>query len=103
MQWGSGVTKPGGHFIEIGNLQRGLANDIAEYNRLRCDEDDPGSPGFGAIAEDVLDAATQPVPPPRPPQPAQMQAPSSSSSSLLSSVALALAALLGIALAPAGL
>jgi RHS repeat-associated protein len=32
MRWG--FTKPGGHYIEITQLQQGLKNDIAEYKRL---------------------------------------------------------------------
>jgi hypothetical protein len=34
MLWGSGTTKPGGHYEKITNLQQGLKNDIAEYKRL---------------------------------------------------------------------
>ena len=31
MKWGSGVTKPGGHFIEMGALAGGIAKNAAEY------------------------------------------------------------------------
>jgi hypothetical protein len=30
---GGGFTKPGGHFEEISNLQQGIKNDIAIYNK----------------------------------------------------------------------
>jgi len=57
-------TKPGSHYDKIQELQRGQAKDFAEYQSLRCDEDDDQGPGFGAITNDMLDRATQNVPPP---------------------------------------
>jgi RHS repeat-associated protein len=101
MRWGSGFTKPGGHFIEISDLQRGLANDIAQYEKLRCDEDDPGGPGFGVVGHDILDAATRPVPPPRAPLTVPMQMPSNSSTNA-AAAAVALLLLMVLA-APVGM
>ena len=61
MAYGSGVTKPGGHYKEIRNLQRGLKNDLARYNqRCRCDADNNNPP----ITRNVDELANKPVPPP---------------------------------------
>jgi len=66
MKWGSGQTKPGGHFTEISQLQRGLKNDISEYvkdcqGKDRCD-DDGGK--WESIPRSIDEAANRPVPPP---------------------------------------
>jgi hypothetical protein len=54
-----GITKPGGHFNEIGELQRGLKKDIANYKKLCSDRGDwPGCPDFSK------EAANREVPPP---------------------------------------
>ena len=54
-----GTTKPGGHFKEIGDLQRGLKKDIANYKKLCSDRGDwPGCPDFSK------EAANREVPPP---------------------------------------
>jgi RHS repeat-associated protein len=89
MRYGSGLTKPGGHYTEIQNLQRGLAKDINKYEELNCDEDDDQGPGFGAIAHSTLDMATQYV---QPPQLPQISAPSVSNQTLLDAVLSALLA-----------
>ena len=93
MAWGSGTTVPGGHYTEIQNLQRGLVKDIDLYNKLQCDEDDSGGPGFGAIAESIIDIATVPVPAPPGLSMPQLQMPSNSSLQT-TATALALAAAL---------
>jgi RHS repeat-associated protein len=89
MRYGSGFTKPGGHYTEIQNLQRGLAKDINKYEELNCDEDDDQGPGFGAIAHSTLDMATQYV---QPPQYPQINAPSVSNQTVLQAVLSALLA-----------
>jgi hypothetical protein len=85
---GRRVTIPGSHFNAIQDLQRGLANDINEYERLLCDQDDDQGPGFGSIPHSILDIATQPVLPPL------WSPPSNFSSSNQSVLAAALTALL---------
>jgi hypothetical protein len=101
MRWGSGFTKPGGHYTEIQNLQRGLARDINQYEALNCDEDDDQGPGFGAISNAILDMATQPVPVPQLPQAPQISAPSVSNQTIYSAVLSALlAAAAAVALSP---
>jgi RHS repeat-associated protein len=98
MRYGSGFTKPGGHYTEIQNLQRGLAKDINKYEELNCDEDDDQGPGFGAIAHSTLDMATQYV---QPPQFPQINAPSISNQTLYDAVLSALlAAAAAVALSP---
>jgi hypothetical protein len=89
MRYGSGFTRPGGHYTEIQNLQRGLAKDINKYDELNCDEDDDQGPEFGAIAHSTLDMATQYV---QPPQYPQINAPSVSNQTLLQAVLSALLA-----------
>jgi RHS repeat-associated protein len=64
MFWGTGFTKPGGHYKEIGYYQQGMRNDIQEYKRLKCDENDEDGNGTGAIPDEILDNATMPVTPP---------------------------------------
>jgi len=45
MPYGSEKTKPGGHYDEIRDLQRGLKKDIKKYNqRCRCGGDDGNPP-----------------------------------------------------------
>jgi hypothetical protein len=64
MTYGSGVTKIGGHYTEIRNLQRGLKRDLERYNqRCRCD----GGPGSPPITRNVDELANQPAPSPIPP------------------------------------
>jgi RHS repeat-associated protein len=60
MQWGSGFTKPGGHYTEITNLQRGLKHDIAEYKRLCSNDNDRWPP----IPRAYDEAASRDVPAP---------------------------------------
>ena len=61
-----GVTRPGGHYDEINDLQRGINNDIKTYNRKCKDRDkDDGSGGaWGAIPRSIDEAANRPVEPP---------------------------------------
>jgi uncharacterized protein RhaS with RHS repeats len=62
MPYGSGSTKPGGHYHEITDLQRGLKQDLQRYNqRCRCDKDDGGNPPIPRSADAP---ANTPVPPP---------------------------------------
>jgi RHS repeat-associated protein len=58
------ITQPGTHYAAIQSMQLNQARDLAEYARLLCDQDDDQGPGLGAIANEILDRATQPVPPP---------------------------------------
>jgi hypothetical protein len=61
MAYGSGVTKPGGHYKEIRDLQRGLKRDLERYNqRCRCD----GGDGNAPITRNVDELANAPVRPP---------------------------------------
>jgi RHS repeat-associated protein len=63
---GGGVTKPGGHYQEIQNLQRGIKNDIARYNKLcRNDDDDGGGAYCPPVPRYVDQRANQYVPEPR--------------------------------------
>jgi hypothetical protein len=101
MPWGSGLTKPGGHFTEIGNLQRGLKNDIAEYKKLCSNRGDwPGCPDFAdelsnrKVAPAVIpgsedDPAGVPAPPAGSPQ--DMTTPTAEFLILLGALATALA------------
>jgi hypothetical protein len=62
MNYGSGLTKPGGHYKEIKQLQRGLKRDLKTYNqRCRCDDNDDGNP---PITRNVDELANELVPPP---------------------------------------
>jgi RHS repeat-associated protein len=61
------ITKPGGHYEEITNLQRGLKNDIDEYNRKCRNFDDPDDSGCPRIPKDIDEAANRPVPKPESP------------------------------------
>ena len=64
MPWSSGKTKPGGHYQEIKDLQRGLKNDIEKYNR-KCKDRDNGDGGtFMPIARDIDQAANRSIPMP---------------------------------------
>jgi RHS repeat-associated protein len=58
------TSQPGTHYKAIQAMQSNQAKDLAEYESLLCDEDDDQGPGFGVIANDILDRATQPVAPP---------------------------------------
>ena len=65
---GGKVTKPGGHYIEIRPLQRGIKNDTARYLKecIKCDNDKfKGLP----IPRWVDEMANRPVPVPVPPPP----------------------------------
>lgn len=58
MRWGSGYTRPNGHFDEIKDLQRGIKRDLERYNRnCRCDKDDGNPP----ITRNVDELANSPV------------------------------------------
>lgn len=95
---GRRLTIPGSHYDAIQDLQRGLARDLNDYERLLCDQDDDPGPGFGAIAHNILDMATQPVPPPQFPQ---QSAPSVSNQTISAAVLSALlAAAAALALSP---
>ena len=60
MKWGSGLTKPGGHYTEILNLQRGLNRDLEIYNRrCKCGNDDDSMP---SLTRNVDALANTPVP-----------------------------------------
>jgi hypothetical protein len=96
MRYGSGFTSPGGHYTEIGNLQRGLAKDLNAYAKLRCDEDDDQGPGFGGISFNTLNLATQYVPPPQLPG---TSAPSISNQSALSAAFTAILVAIGASIA----
>lgn len=68
---GGGVTKPGGHYKEIGDLQRGIKKDLKRYQEeCRCekddDDDDPKPPPIPRFV-DIL--ANTEVLPPRLPSP----------------------------------
>jgi RHS repeat-associated protein len=56
---GGRLTVPGGHYIEIQNLQRGLKNDITEYKRLCSDND-----GWPPVPRSLDEAANRDVPVP---------------------------------------
>lgn len=58
MAYGSGVTKPGGHYQEIRDLQRGLKKDLKKYNQ-RCRNDDNSS--CPPITRNVDELANSPV------------------------------------------
>lgn len=60
------TTKPLGHYNKLLELQQGLNNDIAEYNRLHCDEDDDDGPGFGQVPWQALVDATRIIDIPHP-------------------------------------
>jgi RHS repeat-associated protein len=95
---GRRLTIPGSHYDAIQDLQRGLARDLNDYARLLCDQDDDQGPGFGSIANSILDMATQPVSPPQFPQ---QSAPSVSNQTISAAVLSALlAAAAALALSP---
>jgi RHS repeat-associated protein len=62
MKWGSGVTRPGGHYQEIRDLQRGLKSDLETYNKhCKCD----GSDGDNlSISRNVDELANRYIPKP---------------------------------------
>jgi hypothetical protein len=58
------VTKPGGHYQEITDLQRGLKNDITDYID-QCIKNNKGGGGGGSPVPRWIDEmAGRPVPPP---------------------------------------
>jgi hypothetical protein len=57
MRWGSGFTKPFGHYDEIRDLQRGIKRDLERYNRYCCNNDDGNPP----VTRNVDELANQPV------------------------------------------
>ena len=62
MSYGTGKTKPGGHYHKIKDLQRGLKRDLKKYNqRCRCDDDDNNNP---PITKNVDAIANQSIPEP---------------------------------------
>jgi uncharacterized protein RhaS with RHS repeats len=93
------TTQPGSHYTAIQDLQRGLGRDLAEYERLLCDEDDDQGPGFGAISNNILELATRPVPPPDWASQSPAQGPSSSGNQTTLAATLALLAALAAAAA----
>lgn len=58
---GTRRTVPWGHCTKITDFQRGLSNDIKEYQKLNCDINDDDGPGTGAVNERSLDFATLPI------------------------------------------
>jgi RHS repeat-associated protein len=65
---GGGLTKPGGHYIEIGHLQRGLKNDLALYTKnCRKDDEDDNPP----ISRNVDEACNREIPKPIMPEPTE--------------------------------
>jgi RHS repeat-associated protein len=61
MRYGSGITKPGGHYTEIKDLQRGLKRDLENYNKhCRC----KGGDGNPPITRNVDELANSPIDPP---------------------------------------
>jgi hypothetical protein len=60
MKWGDKLTKAGGHFNEIRDLQRGLKRDIAKYNQY-CGN---GGNGPGALPRYIDENANRDVPTP---------------------------------------
>jgi hypothetical protein len=70
MLWGSGTTKPGGHYEKISNLQQGLKNDIAEYKRL-CSNNG----GWPPVPRTIDDSANRNVPAPVFPTPVDTPSP----------------------------
>jgi RHS repeat-associated protein len=76
MDYGTGTTKPGGHYIELMDLQKGINNDIKAYIKARCmDDDGPGGPGTGSLPWYAFIAAGAIIDVPRPPLPAQAPVP----------------------------
>ncbi len=68
MQYGSGLTTQGGHYIKIKNFQRGLKNDLQWY-RKNCENDDDDDFMNGPNAESRIlrtfdAAASQYIEPP---------------------------------------
>jgi len=58
MAFGSKITKPGGHYNEIKDLQRGLKRDITRYKNF-CSNDDSGGPtGFSPVPREIDSAAS---------------------------------------------
>jgi RHS repeat-associated protein len=76
MKYGTGITKPGGHYDELMDLQKGINNDIKAYIKARCmDDDGPGGPGTGSLPWYAFIAAGAIIDVPRPPLPAQAPIP----------------------------
>lgn len=64
MKYGSGVTKPGGHYKEITDLQRGLKRDLALYQaNCRKDNDDGNPPIHRSVDEACNRDVPEPVDP----------------------------------------
>lgn len=57
---GGRLTKPGGHYTEISELQQGLKNDIAEYKKI-CSNDGGGWP---TVPRNIDEMAGRVVPEP---------------------------------------
>ncbi|MGV2130307.1 hypothetical protein ACQZ4Q_10880 [Agrobacterium vitis] len=58
------TTKPGGHYIEIRDLQRGLKNDLEAYNRNKCYDRNPtdGDKSIRKQAEQIRSEDVKPPP-----------------------------------------
>jgi RHS repeat-associated protein len=57
MAYGSGFTKPRGHYNEIRNLQKRLKKDIKRYNqRCRCDNNNDGNPPLTRNVDELANA-----------------------------------------------
>lgn len=64
LTFGGRLTKPGGHFKEIQDLQRGIKNDITEYNKDCKDKDDGDGGTWGPAPRSIDEMANRPVAPP---------------------------------------
>ena len=60
MAYGTGVTKPRGHYNEIRDLQRGLKKDIENYNKhCRCDDNHDGNPPLDRYSDSLANTPVQ--------------------------------------------
>ncbi|MBI3560334.1 MAG: RHS domain-containing protein [Gammaproteobacteria bacterium] len=82
---GGKITKPGGHYQEIQDLQRGIKNDITRYKEECSNNGGPGVPP--SVPRYIDDAANRPVAPPVIPAPATPSGQPSSGSTAPSSPA----------------
>ena len=61
MAYGSGRTKPGGHYDEIRQLQRGLKSDIETYNKqCRCPDNHDGNPALSRYSDELANTDVTP-------------------------------------------
>jgi hypothetical protein len=61
---GGKLTKPGGHFQKIKDLQQGIKNDLARYNKECRDKDNGDGGTWSAIPRSIDVDANRPVSPP---------------------------------------